>query len=164
MNYYDFLLYFMNFFIKILYYLCKSYNMKTWIYYGVFFSEKSQRALLNFAKRYIGIPDDWRVFCHHMTIIFNDKSEEKQEMAKALDNFIGHEQSLKITSIGVSDHAIALGVDDYVTQNKRAHITVAAAPGAKPVESNDIENWYSTDEDFYISGKLNVFMGNVNIK
>lgn len=137
--------------------------MKNWIYYGVFFSEKSQEALLNFAKQYVGIPDDWKLFCHHMTIIFNDKSEEKQKMAEALDEFLGNSQSLMITSIGVSDRAIALGVEDYVTQNKRSHITIATAPGAKPVESNDIVNWYKTDT-FYITGKLDVFTKNINIK
>lgn len=137
--------------------------MKNWIYYGVFFSEKSQEALLNFAKQYVGIPDDWKIFCHHMTIIFNDKSEEKQKMAEALDEFLGNNQSLRITSIGVSDRAIALGVEDYVTQNEHSHITIATAPGAKPVESNNIVNWYKTNEDFYVTGKLDVFTKNVNI-
>ena len=142
----------------------KYFYMKNWIYYGVFFSETSQRALLNLAKEYEAIPDNWKIFCHHMTIVFNDKSQEKQELAEWLDNFLGNSQSLRIDSIGVSDRAIALGVADYVTQNKHSHITVATAPDAKPVESNNITNWYKLPEDFYISGKLDVFRPLTTIK
>lgn len=137
--------------------------MDNWIYYGVFFSESSQKTLLNLAKEYTGIPDDWKIFCHHMTIIYNDKSQEKQEMAEVLDNFLGNTQSMRIDSIGVSDRAIALGVADYTTQNEHSHITVATAPDAKPVESNNITNWYKLPESFYISGKLDVFR-NLSIK
>jgi len=130
---------------------------KNWVYYGVFFDKNVQKELLEFAKNYIAIPDGWKVFCHHMTIVFNDKSEEKQEMAEKLDEYLGTKQSITIDGIGVSNRAIALSVKDYVTQNERSHITIATAPDAKPVESNNISNWYKIDEDFSVVGTLDVF-------
>ena len=130
---------------------------KNWKYYGVFFSEKTQNTLLRFAKEQVNIPDDWKIFCHHMTIVYNNGSEERQKMADALDYFVGNSQSLMINSIGVSDRAIAFGVADYVTQNAQSHITIATAPGAKPVESNNITKWYKIPT-FYVSGKLDVFL------
>ena len=137
---------------------------KPWIYYGVFFDDKTQTDLLNFAKQFVSINENWKVFCNHMTIIYNDKSKEKEEMAQALDKFIGNKQNLVIDGIGVSDRAIALSVKDYVTQNKHSHVTIATAPDAKPVESNNITNWYKTKETLPIMGTLDVVMKRINIK
>lgn len=129
---------------------------KIWVYYGIFFDKNTQKQLLEFAKNYVGIPDDWKIFCHHMTIIFNDKSTEKQHMAKKLDEYLGSKHIITIDGIGVSDRAIALGVR-FITQNERSHITIATAPDAKPVESNNITNWYKIDEEFSVEGTLDVF-------
>ena len=133
--------------------------MKNWNYYGVFFDEATKEILLNKAKDYVPIPSDWKIFCHHMTIIYNDKSQLKQNIADDLDKYVGVKQSLKINTIGVSDNAIAFGVRDYHTQNEHSHITVATAPGVKPVESNNIKNWY-TIKEFNVEGELNVFVKN----
>lgn len=130
---------------------------RNWKYYGVFFSEKTQNTLLRFAKEYTTIPDDWKIFCHHMTIVYNDGSQERQKMAEAIDHFVGNSQSLMINSIGISDRAIAFGVADYETQNAHSHITVATAPGVKPVESNNITKWIKIPT-FYVSGKINAFL------
>lgn len=127
-----------------------------WIYYGIFFDKNTQKQLLKIAKDYVDIPDDWKIFCHHMTIIFNDKSEEKQLIAKKLEAYIGSKHDITIDSIGVSDRAIALGVRFY-TQNEHSHITIATAPDAKPVESNNITNWYNLDQEFSVEGTLDVF-------
>lgn len=130
---------------------------KDWKYYGVFFSEKTQNTLLRIAKEMTDIPNDWKIFCHHMTLVYNDGSQERQAMAEAADQFVGKPQTLKINTIGISDRAIAFGVADYTTQNKHSHITIATAPGVKPVESNYITKWYKIP-NFYISGKLDVFL------
>ena len=124
-----------------------------WIYYGVFFSDKTKRFLIVKAEQLVDIPEDWKLFGGHMTIVYNDKSEDKQEMADALDNVLGYQQQLYIDSIGISEEAIAFGVKDYATQNEHSHITIAVAPGSKPVKSNEITKWVSI-EGFYVTGKI----------
>lgn len=132
---------------------------KNWIYYGVFFPDKTKVTILNYVKQSlskmgISIPENWKIYCDHVTIVYNDKSEGRQKTAEELEPFIGEHVGIRTTSIGVSDRAIALGVN-YVTQNEHSHVTVAIAPNAKPVESNYITKWYPTDGSFYITGVIN---------
>lgn len=127
--------------------------MNDWIYYGVFFSPETKRFLIDRAKDIVDIPEDWKLYGDHMTIIFNDGIEEKNIQAKALDNVLGWKQQLRITSIGISEEAIAFAVGNYATQNKQSHITIAVAPGSKPVKSNEIKNW-TPIIGFYVTGKL----------
>lgn len=72
---------------------------KNWIYYGVFFSSTTRDFLIRKAKELIDIQENWTLYGDHMTIVFNDGSERKQEMANALDNVLGYEQQLRIISI-----------------------------------------------------------------
>lgn len=128
-----------------------------WIYYGVFFSEKTKKAIFKYVKTFLNehgydIPSDWKIYCDHMTLVFNDRSEEKQKIAESIDMFIGKYANLRSISVGISDRAIALGID-FTTQNNHSHVTVAIAPDAKPVESNNITKWIPTNGDFYITGK-----------
>ena len=127
---------------------------KNWIYYGVFFSNTTREFLIRKAKELIDIQENWTLYGDHMTIVFNDGSERKQEVANALDNVLGYEQQLRITSIGISDEAIAFEVNNYETQNEHSHITIAVAHGSKPVKSNEIKTWLSVD-GFYVTGKIN---------
>lgn len=129
-----------------------------WIYYGIFFNDKTKALLFEKAKPYI--PEGWKTYCHHMTIIFNDKSEEKNREAEALEICIGNHESLMVTGVGISDRAVAFSVD-YETQNSVSHITIATAPGAKPVESNNITNWKPI-EPFYVTGIVDKFTKNGN--
>lgn len=134
---------------------------KTWIYYGIFFSDKTKRAILEHAKHWIyekfnnEIPDDWKIYCDHVTLVFNNGSPKAQEDADFYENYMLNQYvSMNITHIGITNKLIAFQVD-YEIENKHSHITVAVAPDAKPVNSNDIENWYKLDESFYVSGKIN---------
>lgn len=127
--------------------------MKDWIYYGVFFSTDTKRFLIERAKEIVDIPEDWKLYGDHMTIIFNDGNEKKAEHANALDDVLGTYKQLRITSIGISEEAIAFGVSNYKTQNEHSHITIAIAPGSKPVKSNEIKNW-TPIIGFYVTGKL----------
>lgn len=134
---------------------------KTWIYYGIFFSDKTKHAILEHAKHWIyekfnnEIPDDWKIYCDHVTLVFNDGTPKAQEAADFYENYMLNQYvSMNITHIGITNKSIAFQVD-YETENKHSHITVAVAQDAKPVNSNDIENWYKLDESFYVSGKIN---------
>lgn len=144
---------------------------KSWLYYGVFFSDKTKKAILNYAQTWLSdhgfyLPDNWKTYCDHMTLVFNDGSEKAQEDANFYENvfpMLGTVVSLMVTHIGISDRAIALEVD-YQTSNKHSHITVAVAPGAKPVESNNITNWIKTNSAFYVTGQVHKVETSVKIK
>ena len=123
-----------------------------WQYFGIFFDSVIQDRILNFAKRYVKIPNDWKIYCHHMTIVYNDGSDIKQKLAEKLEPLVGTVETLNVVGIGISDRAVALKID-YRTANKTSHVTVAVAPGAKPVESNDITDWKQT-ENFELKGIL----------
>jgi hypothetical protein len=123
-----------------------------WQYFGIFFDSVIQDRILNFAKRYVKIPNDWKIYCHHMTIVYNDGSDIKQKLAEKLEPLVGTVETLNVVGIGISDRAVALKID-YRTANKISHVTVAVAPGAKPVESNDIIDWKQT-ENFELKGIL----------
>lgn len=126
---------------------------ENWVYYGVFFSQQMKYFLIERAKDIVDIPEDWKLYGDHMTIIFNDGIEEKAEHANALDDVLGKYQQLRISSIGISEDAIAFGVSNYKTQNEHSHITIAVAPGSKPVKSNEIKNW-TPIIGFYVTGKI----------
>ena len=127
--------------------------MKDWVYYGVFFSQQMKNFLIDRAKDIVDIPEDWKLYGDHMTIVYNDGIEGKEEKANALDKYLGKYQQLRITSIGISDEAIAFAVGNYATQNEHSHITIAVAPGSKPVKSNEIKEW-SPILGFYVTGKI----------
>lgn len=127
--------------------------MKDWTYYGVFFSQQTKNFLIERAKDIVDIPEDWKLYGDHMTIVYNDGIEGKEEKANALDKYLGKYQQLRITSIGISDEAIAFAVGNYATQNEHSHITIAVAPGSKPVKSNEIKEW-TPILGFYAKGKI----------
>jgi len=129
---------------------------KDWLYYGVFFSDNTKRAIYDYVSKFLSknsysISEDWKKYCSHMTLVFNHGTEEDQRLAQFYDMFLEDTVSLRSTSVGISERAIALGID-YITANKHSHITIAIHPDAKPVESNDITEWIPTNGDFYITG------------
>lgn len=128
---------------------------KNWIYYGAFFDENTRSTLINKAKRLTEIPSDWTLYADHMTIIYNDKSDEKQRQAEGLSAEIGNPLQLHISSIGISDEAIAFGIDNFHSQNEHSHVTIAVAPNSKPVKSNEIKEWLPID-GFYVIGTVNL--------
>ena len=115
-----------------------------WLYYGMFLDEGGKTTLLD-ALRDI-VPSDWKPYCEHMTVIYNDGSENAAKWAESCEKELGKRVVLMVTELGVSDRAIAVKVSGYPTNNAIPHITVAVAPGAKPVESNRISNWRKYSE------------------
>lgn len=139
---------------------------KKWNYYGIFFTDKQKASLAKKAQNiitdlgFMPIPADWTTYCDHMTIVYNNKSKEREAFAKALEEQVGQEYNLHINSIGISGKAIAFGIDNFTTQNRQAHITAFVAPGANPIDSNNISDWKTLPKGFSIKGKLNVIFKN----
>ena len=131
--------------------------LENWIYFGVFLDADESERVYNIVNSLPGIdiPDDWRKYTDHMTIIYNNKSEIAQAWAKATAPRVGEDVLLKATHVGVSDKAIAIRVNGEMSANAIPHITIACSPIGKPVDSNKITNWRKI-VPFTINGKIDV--------
>ena len=113
-------------------------------YSGIVLTDDSQQNLV--ASLIDAIPPDWEIVAHHMTICMGPLVHP----TKASHNYSnfgepGTQHNLRVTSVGMSDKAMAVMVDSpFPTQNEQkggfAHITIAVnrAAGGKPFDSNKI--------------------------
>ena len=114
-----------------------------WIYFGVFISEQSKKLNMNALHRAgVTIPEGWKMYNHHMTIAFNNRTEKAQSLFNHYQEDFGKTVGLTINGIGVSDDAIAVRVEfEHPSANEITHITIATPPDGKPVNSNNITEW-----------------------
>ena len=96
----------------------------------------------------VDVPEDWKRLAHHMTIVF------KEGLPEELRDDLNEDVTLTVTSIGVSDDAIAVGVEGYPSTKDNPHITLAIPPNGKPVNSNDIEDWRDVEDEILLRGKV----------
>ena len=131
--------------------------LENWIYFGVFLDADESKRVYNIVNSLPGIdiPNDWRKYTGHMTIVYNNKSEIAQAWAKATAPRVGEDVLLRATHVGMSDKAIAIRVNGEMSANAIPHITIACSPTGKPVDSNKITNWREI-VPFTISGKIDV--------
>ena len=134
--------------------------MKTnnWIYFGVFIDENAKHLNeIAIEKQGMDIPFDWKMFNHHMTIAFNNKTEDAQNLYDVYKHTFGKTITITVDGIGVSDDAIAVRIKfNGPIANKIPHITIATPQTGKPVNSNYITKWYDI-EPYDITGTLNEF-------
>ena len=131
-----------------------------WIYFGVFLDEKSRNKLFQLTDKLIGneIDNTWKKYCHHMTIAFNNGSENVRSLYEMYEPYFGFEMELLATHIGFSDDAIAVSVEfDGITNNKIPHITLATPQNGKPVNSNYITKWKKMINPIHLTGVLKSF-------
>ena len=124
-------------------------------YIGVFLDDASKQKLLATLTDFI--PIDWKVYAHHMTILFGkNKNPAIEEYIKTN---IGKTVSLEAVSVGVSADAIAVKISSGVpSDNKTPHITIATPQRGKPVNSNYITDWKEI-APVEISGKIDAYFG-----
>lgn len=130
-----------------------------WIYVGIFLDNCSKKKL---KKLYI-IPEGWKEYFDHMTVIYNDNSEYAKYIKSIVNNFEGKKIELKVVSQGISDKAYAIHVDipaGIPCGNKISHVTLACSPEGFAVDSNYIENWHNILKPFIIKGTLKTFKPN----
>lgn len=115
------------------------------LYSAVVLDEKSKNELL--AK--FDIPEGWKTFAHHMTIVFG------KGLPEDMKSDLGKTVTLTVKELGISDMAIAVKVDGYPSTNNIPHITMAVNvnEGGKPVMSNQITNWKPV-KNFNITGTV----------
>lgn len=105
----------------------------------------------------IVIPDDWKKpDNYHMTITLGELS-----LGMKMNGAIGSSVELICYSVGVSDDAIAVGVNGLFSRNEVQHITVSFKSRAS--DSNNIKNWASI-KPFSVIGKVReIFNKNFDI-
>lgn len=109
-------------------------------YYALVLDEQSHKTLLEKFE----IPDEWKPFAHHMTICLGNNKD--QVLQQWIEDNMGKKFEATVIEEGLSDRAKALKVRSEVpSKNELKHITLAVAPGAKPVESNHITEWKPTE-------------------
>lgn len=124
-----------------------------WIYAGVFLDDSSKAKM----KEMFKLPDGWKEYFDHMTIVFNDGSEYAQIIKNFCEKNEGKEVCLKVVGQGLSNNAYAVEVvlpPGIPCANKIPHITLGCSPIGKPVDSNSIENWHNIDNPFYVYGTV----------
>ena len=127
-----------------------------WVYFGVFLDKNSVSLILNKIGKYI--PNDWKIYCHHMTIAFNNKTDKVEQLYQSYKERFGEKVNITITGIGMSNDALAVKVNfQGQTMNNIPHITIATPLNGKPVNSNFITNWKTFKQPFIVTGILNVF-------
>ena len=112
---------------------------------AVVLDDRSVNALISQYKP--KIPNGWEVIAHHMTI--NPFGLTPDE---------GKQVNLKVVAVGMTDKALAVKVEGYdgKTNNAFPHITIAInrAGGAKPKDSNSIQNWEPVSNGLVLSGTV----------
>lgn len=123
------------------------------LYSAVVLDEESRDKVLALLRLCVDVPPDWKKIAHHMTIVF------KEGLPHQLQNDIDKNVTLKINTIGISEDAIAVGVEGYPSKNNTPHITVAIPPEGKAVNSNYIKDWRPVEEEILLNGKVSEIRG-----
>lgn len=98
------------------------------------------------------IPEGWKTFAHHMTILH--MSRPNTEIEQWAQDHLGDVFSVEAIEVGISADAIALKVSgDVPSANSLKHITLAVPPKGKAVNSNQIKDW-STIKPITIVGNI----------
>jgi len=124
------------------------------IYQAAFLYPESHSELLS----KIEVPDGWKTFAHHMTLLFG--RNKNAEVEEYISKNTGADVKLVATEVGRSDNAIAVKIkSDVPTDNKVPHVTIAVPQGGSPVKSNNITSWEFLEEPIELSAKIGAFYG-----
>lgn len=111
------------------------------MYWAIELSGETKNRILRLVALAVRIPEEWITHCDHITVAHSKQlALTWEEIDNILSNFEGHSVCFKITSLAQNESVIAIGVSVKIL-NEHSHITIACAPGHKPVESNNLENW-----------------------
>lgn len=108
------------------------------MYIAAMLTKDSQKALYESIAKRISIPDNWKKYCHHMTIRFKPTKDSELPV-------FGESVTLVVTEIASDEKGVAVRVEPNTVgkelnmpPEQLPHITVATAPGVSPVYSNDL--------------------------
>jgi len=123
-------------------------NKEKILYSAVVLDEDSRDKVLALMRLCVDVPEDWKLLAHHMTIVF------KERLPEELKDDLNKDVTLTVKSIGISNDAIAVGVEGYPSTKDTPHITLAIPLAGKPVNSNNIEDWRDVEDEILLNGKV----------
>lgn len=131
-------------------------------YFGLFLDEPTRNKLMQVI---IGNPiicnlvfqRGSTIYLDHCTLLHKNQNEDVT--ASILQRYLDGDFRLIVNKIGISEKAIAFGVelgDQYLPcANAKPHITICAINKGKPVDSNSIATWIPIPEfSIYCSLKV----------
>lgn len=125
------------------------------MYSAVVLDEKSKSKLLEKVGQLI--PDNWVIYCHHMTINMGELRPEQKRL-------VGLKVRLTVDAFGVGEKVLAVKchADGINSDNATPHITIAVdrMAGGKPVMSNQISKWYPINRPLLLTGIVTEVEGN----
>lgn len=111
-------------------------NSSEIIYVAAMLTRASQVELWETVKNMVDIPNDWKKFCHHMTIRFKPTDDHQLPV-------FGEDVSLLVQEVSADEKGIAVKVKPDTASfdmpvDQIPHITIATAPRISPVYSNEL--------------------------
>lgn len=138
-----------------------SNKLSEWIYCGVFLDDTERDILMRRIRATKVVnPKNWKLYCHHMTLAYNNGTEEAEQIFNFYQKILGKEITLQATEIGYSDKAVAIKILkplDMPCVNAIKHITIAVSSIGKPVDSNKITKWKTLPMPITIHGRIGYF-------
>jgi hypothetical protein len=102
-------------------------------YAAVVLDDGSRRQLLYWWEKHVGTPLHSNVLAHHMTLKFNPSADDLSIIP------LGEQVVLRVTGWAADDKSQVVRVKAAAkSANAVPHVTVAIAPGVKPVYSNEL--------------------------
>ena len=108
------------------------------MYVAAMLTKDSQKVLYESISKRVSIPNDWKKYCHHMTIKFKPTKDSELPV-------FGENVTLVVTEIASDEKGVAVRVEPntdgkelHMPPEQLPHVTVATAPGVSPVYSNDL--------------------------
>lgn len=133
---------------------------KNILYYGIELNKESQEIL----KKKFGKKEGWKVYCHHMTVVFNSSPDIELSQTEKIwfERNKDKEIILIVTHYGIDEDKVAAVrvMCSAPSRNKVKHITLGTKEG-KPVDSNFIKEWTLT-EPIILVGKPKVWLKKLN--
>lgn len=113
------------------------------MYWALILSQETKSRILRLLENAgVKIPDGWKVYCDHITVVHKKSvtTEVWNTLSSILKDYQSHSVEFRITSIAIGENVIAVEVNAG-SMNKHPHITIACAPDHTPVESNQLTEW-----------------------
>jgi len=111
------------------------------MYWALKLTDETKNKLFSLIHENFVFPEEWKLHLDHITLVHenNVTPEVWNAICQILDNFVCPRCEFSVTGYAKNDSVWAFRVD-ALTMNHTAHITIATAPGHKPVESNEIKD------------------------
>jgi tRNA nucleotidyltransferase/poly(A) polymerase len=120
-------------------------------YSAVVLDKVSRKNLIKVFKSMI--PEGWEIIADHMTIKINELNPDSNEKQ---DLFGNKTIELNVIDYAINDMVMAVGVNGYVSESLKSHITLAVnkKAGGKPAMSRELTDWKPIGFRLKLTGKV----------